>query len=219
MAPGLTAAAADVLDEIRAVRVIPVVVLDDAADAAPLASALAGAGLRCAEITLRTEAGEEAISEMARRGDLLVGAGTVLDVSQVARVVGAGARFVVSPGFDEDVVAACQGAGVLALPGAVTPTEIQRARRAGLDAVKFFPAEALGGIDVIDAMSAPFPGMRFVPTGGITPANLQPYLAHRAVLAVGGSWMVSRRLLADKRWDQVARLAAEAATMAGEISQ
>jgi 2-dehydro-3-deoxyphosphogluconate aldolase/(4S)-4-hydroxy-2-oxoglutarate aldolase len=216
MTPGLTAAAEDVLREVAAVRVIPVVVLDDAADAAPLADALVRAGLRCAEITLRTMAGEEAISVMAQRGDLLVGAGTVLDVSQVERVVRAGARFVVSPGFDEEVVAACRKAGVLALPGAVTPTEIQSARRAGLDTVKFFPAEAMGGIPVINALSAPFPGMRFVPTGGITLENVQSYLDHRAVLAVGGSWMVPRRLLAGKQWEQVAQLAAEAAQMAGE---
>jgi 2-dehydro-3-deoxyphosphogluconate aldolase/(4S)-4-hydroxy-2-oxoglutarate aldolase len=216
MTPGVKAATAEVLGEIAAVRVIPVVVLDDAADAAPLADALAGAGLRCVEVTLRTIAGEEAIAVMARRGDLLVGAGTVLDVSQVERVARAGARFVVSPGFDDEVVAACRDSGVLALPGAVTPTEIQRARRAGLDTVKFFPAEALGGIEVIDALSAPFPGMRFVPTGGITPANIEPYLAHRAVLAVGGSWMVQRRLLAGGQWQQVARLAGEAAQLAAE---
>jgi 2-dehydro-3-deoxyphosphogluconate aldolase/(4S)-4-hydroxy-2-oxoglutarate aldolase len=209
--------AADVLGELARLRVIPVVVLDDLGDAAPLAEVLSAAGLRCAEVTLRTEAGEAAIAVMAQWPDLLVGAGTVLDASQVGRVTAAGARFVVSPGFDDEVIEACGKLGVLALPGAVTPTEIQRARRAGLAAVKFFPAEALGGIGVIDAMSAPFPDMRFVPTGGITPASLQPYLAHEAVLAVGGSWMVPRRLLAGGQWDQLSGLAAEAARLASPV--
>lgn len=197
-------------------RVIPVVVLDDSAAAAPLADALAGAGLRCAEITLRTAAGQEAVSIMARQRNLLIGAGTVLGTSQAERCIEAGARFIVSPGFDEEVVRRCQELSVLALPGTATATEIQRARRAGLRTVKYFPAETLGGVRALKAVSAPFPDMRFIPTGGINPQNLQPYLAHSAVLAVGGSWMVPRQVIADGDWAQVSRLAREAARLAAE---
>lgn len=204
----------DVLSQLAAMRIIPVVVIDDSAAAAPLADALVGAGLHCAEITLRTAAGEEAINIMARQPDLLVGAGTVLDVSQAEHAVEAGARFIVSPGFDEEIVGRCAELSVPALPGTATATEIQRARRAGLRAVKFFPAETLGGVQALDAVAAPFPDMRFVPTGGIGPRNAQAYLARSVVLAVGGSWMVTRQLIANRDWAQVTRLAREAARLA-----
>jgi len=196
--------------------VVPVVVIDDVDQAVPLARALARGGVGIIEITLRTAAGEAAISIMARQRNLLVGAGTVLDASQAGRAVEAGARFIVSPGFDEEVVRRCQELSVPVLPGAATATEIQRARRAGLRVVKFFPAETLGGVQALDALSAPFPDMRFVPTGGIGPGNLQPYLARSAVLAVGGSWMVPRQLIADQDWAQVTRLAREAARLAAQ---
>ncbi|MBO0786014.1 MAG: bifunctional 4-hydroxy-2-oxoglutarate aldolase/2-dehydro-3-deoxy-phosphogluconate aldolase [Actinobacteria bacterium] len=209
-------ATGDVLGQLAAMRVIPVVVLDDSAAAAPLAGALAEAGLRCAEITLRTAAGAGAIGVMARQQDFLVGAGTVLDPGQAEHAVAAGARFIVSPGLDEEVIRRCRELSVLALPGAATATEIQRARRAGLTAVKFFPAETLGGVRALDAVSAPFPGLRFIPTGGIGPQTLPPYLAHRAVLAVGGSWMVPRQLIAGQDWAQITRLAAEAVRLAAE---
>jgi 2-dehydro-3-deoxyphosphogluconate aldolase/(4S)-4-hydroxy-2-oxoglutarate aldolase len=209
-------ATGDVFGQLAAMRVIPVVVLDDSAAAAPLAGALADAGLPCAEITLRTAAGEAAISIMARHPDLLVGAGTVLDASQAEHAARAGARFIVSPGFDEEVVRRCQELSVPVVPGAATATEIQRARRAGLRVVKFFPAETLGGVHALDALSAPFPDMRFIPTGGISPGNLQPYLARSVVLAVGGSWMVPRQLIADRDWAQVTRLARDAARLAAQ---
>jgi 2-dehydro-3-deoxyphosphogluconate aldolase / (4S)-4-hydroxy-2-oxoglutarate aldolase len=215
MTPG-PPATEDVLGQLAAMRVIPVVVLDDSAAAAPLAEALSDAGLRCAEITLRTAAGEAAISIMARQRDLLVGAGTVLDGDQAERVVEAGARFIVSPGFDEEVVRRCQELPVPVLPGTATATEIQQARRAGLRVVKFFPAETLGGVHALDALSAPFPDMRFIPTGGISPGNLPPYLARSFVLAVGGSWMVPRQLIADRDWAQVTRLARDAARLAAQ---
>jgi 2-dehydro-3-deoxyphosphogluconate aldolase/(4S)-4-hydroxy-2-oxoglutarate aldolase len=215
MTPG-PSATEGVLGQLAAVRVIPVVVLDDSAAAAPLAGALADAGLPCAEITLRTAAGEAAIGIMAQQRNLLVGAGTVLDASQAEHAIEAGARFIVSPGFDEEVVGRCQELSVPVLPGAATATEIQRARRAGLRVVKFFPAETLGGVNALDALSAPFPDMRFIPTGGISPGNLQPYLAHRAVLAVGGSWMVPRQLIADRDWAQVTQLARDAARLAAQ---
>ena len=209
----------DVFGQLAAMRVIPVVVLDDSAAAAPLAGALADAGLPCAEITLRTVAGEAAISLMAQQQrNLLLGAGTVLDVSQAEHAVAAGARFIVSPGFDEEIVRWCQASSVPVLPGAATATEIQRARRTGLRVVKFFPAETLGGVRALDALSAPFPDMRFIPTGGISPGNLQAYLTRSAVLAVGGSWMVPRRLIADRDWAQVTQLAKDAAGLAAQAS-
>jgi 2-dehydro-3-deoxyphosphogluconate aldolase / (4S)-4-hydroxy-2-oxoglutarate aldolase len=180
-------ATGDVFGQLATVRVIPVVVLDDSAAAAPLAGALADAGLPCAEITLRTAAGEAAIAIMAQQRNLLVGAGTVLDASQAEHAAQAGARFIVSPGFDEEVVRRCQELSVPVLPGAATATEIQRARRAGLRVIKFFPAETLGGVNALDALSAPFPDMRFIPTGGIGPGNVQAYLARSVVLAVGGA--------------------------------
>lgn len=206
----------DVFGQLAAMRVIPVIVLDDSAAAAPLAAALADGGLPCAEITLRTAAGQAAISIMAQQRNLLVGAGTVLDAGQAERAIEAGARFIVSPGFDEEVVRRCQELSVAVLPGAATATEIQRARRAGLRVVKFFPAETLGGVRALDALSAPFPDLRFIPTGGISPGNLQPYLTRSVVLAVGGSWMVSRQLITDRNWAQITQLVRDAARLAAQ---
>lgn len=206
----------DVIADLARIRIVPVVVIDDAAAAAPLAEVLASGGLRCAEITLRTPAAMDAIAALADYPELLVGAGTVLDAEQAARAVGAGARFVVSPGFDGEVVEACRRLGVPVLPGTATPTEIQQAMRAGLAAVKFFPAETLGGVQALSAMAAPFPGFSFVPTGGITPVNVQPYLQHPSVLAVGGSWMAPRKLIASKAWGEIAELAAGAARLAAD---
>src|SRR5215510_4772898 len=215
MTPG-PPATEDVFGQLATIRIIPVIVLDDSAAAAPLADALVDAGLPCAEITLRTAAGEAAIGIMAQQRNLLVGAGTVLDAGQAEHAVEAGARFIVSPGFDDEVVRRCQELSVAVLPGAATATEIQRARRAGLRVVKFFPAETLGGVHALDALSAPFPDMRFIPTGGISPGNLQPYLARNVVLAVGGSWMVPRQLIADRDWPQVTRLAREAVRLVAQ---
>jgi 2-dehydro-3-deoxyphosphogluconate aldolase / (4S)-4-hydroxy-2-oxoglutarate aldolase len=211
------AAGPDVLAQLATVRIVPVIVIDDVAAASPLADALVAGGMRCAEVTFRTPAALAAVSRFARNGGLLVGAGTVLDSGQVSAAVDAGARFVVSPGFDSEVVDRCQQLGVPVLPGTATPTEIQRAQRHGLRAAKFFPAETLGGITALAAISAPFPGMTFVPTGGITPANAPGYLRHPRVLAVGGSWMVPRTLIAARDWQQIGRLAAEAAELATEF--
>ena len=171
-------------------RLVPVVVLQDAADASLLADALDTGGLPVAEITLRTAAAAEAIRIVADRGDVLVGAGTVLTAAQVDQAVAAGARYVVSPGTRRAVVERCAEHGVPALPGAVTATEVQAALELGLDTVKFFPAGTSGGAAAIKALAAPFGDMRFVPTGGIGPANLADYLAVPTVAAVGGSWMV-----------------------------
>jgi 2-dehydro-3-deoxyphosphogluconate aldolase/(4S)-4-hydroxy-2-oxoglutarate aldolase len=194
-------------------RVVPVIVLDRARDAEPLGAALAAGGLRAAEVTFRTGAAAAAIRILSERDDLLVGAGTVVTEAQVDEAAAAGARFVVSPGFSSRVVAHCRMLGMPALPGAATSTEIQMAIDAGLDTVKFFPAEQLGGVAMLRALSAPFRTMRFVPTGGVTAANLASYLSLPSVVAVGGTWMVSPSLVGAGAWDEVSRLAAEAAAV------
>jgi 2-dehydro-3-deoxyphosphogluconate aldolase/(4S)-4-hydroxy-2-oxoglutarate aldolase len=186
--------------------IIPVVVIDDAGAASDLAAAIAAGGIGCVEITLRTPAGLAAIAAMAETGEVVVGAGTVLDTGDVDRVAAAGARFVVTPGFDDDVVARCLELGLAVLPGIATATELQRARRVGLQAVKFFPADRLGGVATISALAAPFAGIGFVPSGGVSPANLAEYLAHPAVPAVSGSWIVSRDLIRAGRFADVERL-------------
>ncbi|NMR18758.1 bifunctional 4-hydroxy-2-oxoglutarate aldolase/2-dehydro-3-deoxy-phosphogluconate aldolase [Cellulomonas fimi] len=182
----------DVLSSLRAARLVPVVVLDDAADADALAGALVAGGLPVAEVTFRTAAARDSIKAMSARGDILVGAGTVLTPEQVDQAVDAGASYVVSPGLSRAVVERCQERGVVALPGAVTATEIQAALELGLTTVKFFPAGTSGGAPAIAALAAPFGGVSFVPTGGVGPKNLQDYLSIASVAAVGGSWMVPR---------------------------
>ncbi|MBN9374429.1 MAG: bifunctional 4-hydroxy-2-oxoglutarate aldolase/2-dehydro-3-deoxy-phosphogluconate aldolase [Cellulomonas sp.] len=179
-----------VLAELAACVLVPVVVLQEAGDAGLLAGALVAGGLPVAEVTFRTAAAPEAIRVIADRGDVLVGAGTVLTVAQVDQAVAAGARFVVSPGLSRAVVERCAEHGVVALPGAVTATEVQAALELGLDTVKFFPAGTSGGAAAIRPLAAAFAGVRFVPTGGVGPANLAEYLAVPSVVAVGGSWMV-----------------------------
>lgn len=204
-----------VVDDIIArLRVVPVVVLDDAADAAPLADALVRGGLPLAEITFRTAAADAALRVIAADSRLCAGAGTVLTADQVDRAAEAGARFIVSPGFSPAVVARCAERGLPVYPGVATPTEIMQALEAGLRTVKFFPAEAVGGMRALRSISQPFGMMRFVPTGGIDAANMGSYLAHPSVVAVGGSWMVSRALVTAGRFDEVTRLAAEAVAAA-----
>jgi 2-dehydro-3-deoxyphosphogluconate aldolase/(4S)-4-hydroxy-2-oxoglutarate aldolase len=200
-----------VLDQLAVIRVVPVVVIDEPAHAEALADALVAGGLPCAEITFRTPAAEAAIHNIAARGDILVGAGTVLSAAQVDRAVDAGARFVVSPGFGIDVVTRARERGIAVLPGVATASEIQAAVGAGLDAVKFFPAEQSGGLDMLGALSAPFPGLRFMPSGGVSPTSAARYLAHPAVFAVGGSWMVPRAAVAAGDFETVRRLTRETA--------
>jgi 2-dehydro-3-deoxyphosphogluconate aldolase/(4S)-4-hydroxy-2-oxoglutarate aldolase len=206
----------ETLSALRAARLVPVVVLDDAHDAAPLAAALVAGGLPVAEVTFRTPAAADSIRAMADRGDMVVGAGTVLTSQQVDQAVEAGASYVVSPGLSRAVVERCQDHGVLALPGAVTATEIQAALELGLTTVKFFPAGTSGGAPAIAALAAPFGGVSFVPTGGIGPRNLHDYLAIPAVAAVGGSWMVPRDRVQAGDFTQVARLTSEAVALAAE---
>ncbi|WP_043502318.1 bifunctional 4-hydroxy-2-oxoglutarate aldolase/2-dehydro-3-deoxy-phosphogluconate aldolase [Georgenia sp. SUBG003] len=205
----------DPLAALADTRLVPVVVLDDAAHAAPLAAALVAGGLPVAEVTFRTGAAVDAIEAMAARGDMLVGAGTVLTPAQVDAAVAAGASYVVSPGLSRAVVERCQEHGVLPLPGAVTATEVQAALELGLTAVKFFPAATSGGAAAIKALSAPFAGLRFVPTGGIGPDNLHEYLGVPSVAAVGGSWMVPGDAVRAGDFETVTRLTAEAVRLAG----
>ncbi|GHE52529.1 bifunctional 4-hydroxy-2-oxoglutarate aldolase/2-dehydro-3-deoxy-phosphogluconate aldolase [Streptomyces capitiformicae] len=191
-------------------RVLPVLTVPSVATAGPLADALAAGGARCAEVTFRTPDAELVVKAMAAHGGLVVGAGTVLTPQQAERAVAAGARFVVSPGFDEEVVAKCRELGVPVVPGVATATELMRALKAGLDTVKLFPAEPLGGLQTLRALAAPFPRTRFVPTGGIDASRLAAYLAHPAVLAVGGSWMATPDHLDRGDYGEIRRLTAQA---------
>jgi 2-dehydro-3-deoxyphosphogluconate aldolase / (4S)-4-hydroxy-2-oxoglutarate aldolase len=200
------------LTALSQLRVVPVVVIDDETIAGPLADALVAGGLPCAEVTFRTEAAPNAIRALSRRGDILVGAGTVVSASQVDLAVDCGARFIVSPGFGVDVVRRAQERGVLVIPGVATASELQAAVSAGLSAVKLFPSEQLGGLRMISALSAPFPDVRFMPSGGISVANAAAYLDHEAVFAVGGSWMVPRTLLANGDLDAVRELTRQTST-------
>lgn len=202
----------DILETIATTRLVPVVVIDDAATAAPLGEALLAGGLPVAEVTLRTDAAEDSIRQLAQMSNMTVGAGTVLTPEQVDRAVDAGARFIVMPGYDHDVVARAQHLGIPIFPGIASASDIQRALKDGLDTVKFFPAEPLGGMRMITALAGPFPQVKFMPTGGVSPNNLGDYLKHPAILAVGGSWMVTRKLLAAKDFATVRRLAEEAVT-------
>lgn len=200
----------EILQTLQRHRLVPVVSVDDAADAVPLAGALIAGGLPCMEITLRTPAGLEAIRRAAKAQGMLVGAGTVLDAMQCLAAHEAGARFIVSPGFDPEVLAAATERGLLYLPGIATPTEVQAARRAGLKAVKFFPASSFGGPATLKAFAAVYPDMRMMPTGGITPQNLAEYLSPPNVFACGGSWLAPADAMRRKAWETITALTREA---------
>jgi 2-dehydro-3-deoxyphosphogluconate aldolase / (4S)-4-hydroxy-2-oxoglutarate aldolase len=197
-------------------RVLPVVTIDDAADAPALVRALTGAGLAVVEITLRTDAALDAIRRAsAEVPDAIVGAGSVTSATLATAAIDAGARFVVSPGLDPDVIRIADDEGVPAIPGVATATELQRAVHLGCSVVKLFPAELIGGPELIGALSAVWGDVRFVPTGGITEANAGRYLAHARVLAVGGSWMAPRVAIATRDWSTIASAASAAARLAG----
>lgn len=197
--------------------VVPVVVLDDPKDALPLAKALTEGGLPCAEVTFRTEAAEESIRQMSREyPDMLVGAGTVLTTEQVDRAIAAGARFIVSPGFDPEIVDYCLEKGIPVFPGCMTPSEVAQGVKRGLKVLKFFPAEQAGGLAMIKAMAAPYTTVKFMPTGGISAKNLKEYLACDKILCCGGSWMVKGDLIREGKFDRVKELAAEAKRLAME---
>lgn len=198
-------------ERIAALGVVPVVEVPSAEVAVLLARALLSAGLPCAEVTFRTPSAAEAIVRIARElPEFLVGAGTVLSVAQADTAIDSGARFLVAPGFNPLVVAHGQRRGVPVLPGVCTPSEIEAAMGVGCRVLKFFPAEVAGGVSFLKAVRAPYPDVRFVPTGGIGPDNLAQYLALPSVIAVGGSWMVRRELLLAGDFETITRLAFEA---------
>lgn len=206
------------LSHVLAARIVPVVVLNDAARADGLAEALVAGGLPVAEVTFRTEAAAASIEVMARRGDITVGAGTVLTPARVDQAADAGARFVVSPGLSATVVQRAQERGMAVFPGAVTPSEIMAALELGITTCKFFPASIYGGVAALKALAGPFGGVSFIPTGGVTAKNLADYLALPNVAAVGGSWMVSADLIDAGDFDTVRRLTEEAVAAAADVS-
>jgi 2-dehydro-3-deoxyphosphogluconate aldolase/(4S)-4-hydroxy-2-oxoglutarate aldolase len=202
-----------VLTEISKLGIVPVVAIDNAEDARPLAKALCAGGLPVAEVTFRTACAEEAIRIMASEfPDMLIGAGTVLTCEQVDKAVNAGAKFIVSPGLNPTVVKYCVDKGVPVTPGCSSPSDIERALELGLEVVKFFPAEAAGGLKMIKAMSAPYGKVKFMPTGGINASNLKDYLDFKKIIACGGSWMVDKALIKAKDFDKIEALTRTAVT-------
>lgn len=207
-----------VAEKIAGFGVVPVVVLDDVKDAAPLAKALVEGGLPCAEVTFRTAAAEESIRIMATEyPDMFVGAGTVLTIEQVDRAVAAGAKFIVSPGFDSEIVDYCLEKEIPVFPGCITPSEVAQAVKRGLKVVKFFPAEQFGGVATIKAMAAPYVGLKFMPTGGVSAKNLESYLSCDKIIACGGSWMVKGDLVKAGKFDEIKNLTEEAVKLAASI--
>jgi len=207
----------EILNKIHEIGIVPVVVLNDAKDAAPLAKALCEGGLPCAEVTFRTEAAEEAIRIMTGQfPEMLVGAGTVLTTEQVDRAVAAGAEFIVSPGFNPKVVQYCIDKEIPITPGCMTPSEIEQALEHGLEVVKFFPAEPAGGLKMLKAIAAPYVGMKFMPTGGISAGNVREYLKYDRILACGGSWMVKGDLINAGDFDKIRELTKEAVEIVKE---
>lgn len=198
--------------------VVPVVVLEDAKDAVPLVEALVKGGLPCAEVTFRTDAAEESIRLMCEKyPEMLVGAGTVLTTEQVDRAVAAGAKFIVSPGFDAEIVDYCLEKEIPVLPGCITPSEVAQAVKRGLKTVKFFPAEQAGGLPMIKAMAAPYTMLKFMPTGGISTKNLKDYLGFDKIICCGGSWMVKGDMIRNKEFDKIAEMTKEAVELAASV--
>ena len=198
--------------------VVPVAVLEDEKDALPLAEALVKGGLPVAEVTFRTAAAEGSIKAMCEAyPEMLVGAGTVLSVEQVDRALKAGARFIVTPGFDEEVVDYCIANNIPVYPGTVTPSEVTKAVKRGLNICKFFPAEQYGGVSTIKALSAPFTTVKFMPTGGVSAKKLKDYLSCSKIVACGGSWMVKGDLIKAHEFDKIRELTAEAVALVKEI--
>ena len=207
-----------ILEELAGYGVVPVVVLNRAEDAKPLAEALCKGGLKCAEVTFRTEAAEESIKIMTENfPEMLVGAGTVLTIDQVDRAVAAGAKFIVSPGFDPEIVDYCISKDIVVLPGCITPSEVAQGVKRGLKVLKFFPAEQAGGLAMIKAMAAPYTMVKFMPTGGINAKNLPDYLGSDKIAACGGSWMVKADLVDNKEYDKIADMTREAVELVKQI--
>lgn len=201
----------DVLSRLAAAGVVPVVVLDNAADAVPTAKAMVAGGIDVMEITFRTAAAADSIRAVAAEvPEMLVGAGTVLNLEQCKLAVECGAKFIVSPGYDEETVAWCVENGAAVTPGCVTPTEIMAALKHGLKVVKFFPANVYGGLNAIKALSGPFVGLKFIPTGGVNQQNLGEFVSNPSIHAVGGSWVCPKADIAAHNFDKITQLCAEA---------
>lgn len=204
--------------KISEIGIVPVVVVEDLKDAKPLAKSLVEGGLPCAEVTFRTEAATEAMKIMKKEyPEMVVGAGTVLTTEQVDKAIDAGAEFIVSPGIDEEIVKYCRNKNIAVFPGCVTPSELAKASKLGLEVVKFFPAEPSGGLDMIKALAAPYNKMKFMPTGGINIENIKKYLQYDKIIACGGSWMVKSNLIKEGKFDEITKLTKEAKDIIKEI--
>jgi 2-dehydro-3-deoxyphosphogluconate aldolase/(4S)-4-hydroxy-2-oxoglutarate aldolase len=205
----------EVLKRIGEIGIVPVVKIDAASSAVSLGKALLAGDLPVVEITFRTAAAEEAIRNIARElPDMLVGAGTVLTVDQAKKALGAGAKFIVSPGINPKVVDFCVDKGVPVTPGICSPSEIEMALERGLEVLKFFPAGASGGLDFLKAIAAPYGGVQFVPTGGVDPSNLKEYISFNRVHAVGGTWIAKDTMISAGKFDEITKLAHEAVVIA-----
>lgn len=207
-----------ILEKIKKMGIVPVVVIETVKDAVPLSDALCKGGLACAEVTFRTAAASDAIRLMKdAHPEMLVGAGTVLTTAQVDSAVQAGAEFIVSPGFDSEIVDYCIEKKIPVLPGCITPSEVAQAVRRGLSVIKFFPAEQAGGLPFIKAIAAPYTSLSFMPTGGINSENVKKYLEYDRIFACGGSWMVKGKLISEGRFDEIENLTREAAEIVKNI--
>ncbi|HAS6210004.1 TPA: bifunctional 4-hydroxy-2-oxoglutarate aldolase/2-dehydro-3-deoxy-phosphogluconate aldolase [Vibrio vulnificus] len=204
-------------EQLKALKVIPVIAIDKAEDIIPLGKVLAENGLPAAEITFRSAAAAEAIRLLREtQPDMLIGAGTVLNREQAIAAKEAGATFIVSPGFNPNTVKACQEIGIDIVPGVNNPSTVEAALEMGLTTLKFFPAEASGGINMVKSLLAPYTDIELMPTGGINPANIKDYLAIPRVLACGGTWMVNKKLIEEGNWEELARLTREAVALVNE---
>lgn len=209
-----------ILEEIGLYKIVPVIIIDEVENSIPLANALIDGGLPVAEVTFRTKAAKESIEKIANEfPKMLLGAGTVLSVDQVKSAIDSGAKFIVSPGLNPKVVEYCLSNNIPITPGIATPTEVERALEFNLEVVKYFPAEALGGLNYLKAISAPFGNLRFIPTGGIDEKNLLGYVQFPKVLACGGSWMVKNELIKNKKFDEIKKLTSSALSIAKLINK
>lgn len=210
----------NVLEKIEKCGVVPVVVIENASQAKPLAQAILTGGLDCVEVTFRTQVAVEALRIMKQEfPQMTVGAGTVLTIEQAEAAVSARAEFIVSPGSNPKVIQYCMDHNICVIPGVMTPSEIERNLELGIDRMKFFPAEAAGGVKTIKAVSAPYGKVKFMPTGGIHINNVREYLEQPAVIACGGSWMVKKEFLETENYEKITELTKEVAGIVKEIRE
>jgi 2-dehydro-3-deoxyphosphogluconate aldolase/(4S)-4-hydroxy-2-oxoglutarate aldolase len=206
------------VERCKACGLVPVVVIENAEDAVPAAKALLAGGIDTMEITFRTAAAKDAIREVAQNvPDMLVGAGTVINLEQCMTALEAGAKFIVSPGFDPETVEYCVKNNIPILPGCATPTEIMAAKKQGLELVKFFPANVYGGLKAMKALSGPFPGLKFLPTGGVSGENIKDYVSESYIAAVGGSWVCTKADISAHNFDKITELCRQARTAIDEV--